>query len=477
MKLNVLGNTLDKEQTKVALINNKNTIIIAGAGSGKSLTMVGKIKYLVNTLNIDINEILCITFTNAAAKSLQDKIKKETGLDNKVYTFHKLALHILNEFKVPYKIANDDLLDYVTNEIFYAIGIEPYFKNLFLNKNYLYSPEFTNYKNTIIKFIHLFISNYTNISDFNKLIKKAKISDIPYLKIIKKILEQYILEKESQGLIDFDDMIMLATNLVKENNLEVHYRYIIIDEYQDTSKIRENLVREIKNKTNAYVTVVGDDFQSIYRFSGCDINNFLDFTKNFKPSKKIYLTNTYRNSKELIRVAGDFIMENKRQIKKKLKSKKSIKKPIVIYFYKHKNDIKKLLNIMPKNLMVLGRNNQDLYTYFSNFKINNDKICFEDKNIYFKTIHKSKGLEEENVFIVNLTNDINSLPSKIKEEDILKYVTKKDMYPHEEERRLFYVALTRTKNYCYLFVPKKNPSIFIEELIKHYKEYITIINL
>lgn len=477
MELNVLGNTLDKEQAKAALLNNKNTIIIAGAGSGKSLTMVGKIKYLVYNLNININEILCITFTNAAAKSLEDKIKKETGLQNKVYTFHKLALDILNENKITYKIASDDLLEYVTNEIFYAIGIELYFKKLFLNQNYLYSVEFANYKNTIIKFIRLFICNYTNMNDFDKLIKKAKKKDIPYLKIIKKILQQYILEKKSQGLIDFDDMITLATRLVKENNFQKTYRYIIIDEYQDTSKIRENLVREIKKKTNAYVTVVGDDFQSIYRFSGCDINHFLDFTKNFKPAKKIYLTNTYRNSKELIRVAGDFIMENKRQIKKKLKSSKSIKKPIIIYFYKYKNDIIKLMKIMPKNLMVLGRNNQDLYSYFSNFKLENDKIFYQDKNIYFKTIHKSKGLEEENILIVNLTSNNNSLPSKIKEESILKYVTKKDIYPFEEERRLFYVALTRTKNYCYLFVPKKNPSIFIKELVHNYRKYITIIYL
>ena len=112
MKIEVLGNTLDRQQTKAAMVNNKNTIIIAGAGSGKSLTMVGKIKYLVQVKNIKINEILCITFTNNAAKSLEEKIKKELGLENKVYTFHKLALDILKEQHIKYEIADDSLLDY-----------------------------------------------------------------------------------------------------------------------------------------------------------------------------------------------------------------------------------------------------------------------------------------------------------------------------------------------------------------------------
>lgn len=129
--------------------------------------------------------------------------------------------------------------------------------------------------------------------------------------------------------------------------------------------------------------------------------------------------------------------------------------------------------------MILGRNNRDILEVIDNKYIENDVLKFENKqNVYYKTIHKAKGLEEDNILIINLTNEINSLPSKIKDEHILKYVIKhKDIYPFEEERRLFYVGLTRTKNYCYLFVPKKNPSIFIEELLKNYKNYISIINI
>jgi len=479
MKIEVLGNTLDKEQYRAATYTG-NSIIIAGAGSGKSLTMVGKIKYLVKNFDVKIEDILCITFTNNAAQSLETKIKKELGLDNKVYTFHKLALEILDDHKINYEIAPPTLLEYLVEEIFYSTDTL-YFRKLFLTNNYINTREFKNYKNTIKRFITLYIGNYYDIKYFDKMIKNARKHDKELLFIIKKIYEIYKLEKESQGLIDFDDMIYIATKIVKDMGIKKSYKYVIIDEYQDTSQVREDLVKEIVKKTKAMITVVGDDFQSIYRFSGCDLNNFLDFHKHFKKVKKLYLTNTYRNSQELINVAGSFVMKNKRQIKKNLKSKKRIKKPIIILYYKNlKSDFRKALNyINQDNLMILGRNNRDILEVIDNKYIENDVLKFENKqNVYYKTIHKAKGLEEDNILIINLTNEINSLPSKIKDEHILKYVIKhKDIYPFEEERRLFYVGLTRTKNYCYLFVPKKNPSIFIEELLKNYKNYISIINI
>jgi len=481
MKLEVLGNTLDKQQTKAAITNNKNTIIIAGAGSGKSLTMVGKIKYLVQIKKIPLENILSITFTNNAAFSLQEKIKKELKQDNQVYTFHKLALEIIQSHHINYHIADDTLLDYLIEEVFYAISPSPFFEKLFFDKDYLNKKEFHHYKKIIARFIRLFIGNYYELEHFNKIIQRANKKDKSMLKIIKKIYEIYMLEKTSSGLIDFDDMIYLATKLVREKGIKKYYQYIIIDEYQDTSLIRENLVKEIIQKTKAFITVVGDDFQSIYRFSGCDIHHFLEFPTRFKPAKKLYLTNTYRNSQELIHVAGNFVMENKRQITKHLVSHKHISQPIIIFYYRNRErDFQKALNLIPsESIMILGRNNHDIYSVLSS-KIDyvDGKVIYQNKNIYYKTIHKAKGLEEENIMIINLTNDNNSLPSQIKDERILNYVLMhQDIFPFEEERRLFYVALTRTQNYCYLFVDKKNPSIFVEELVKKYKKYITFINL
>ena len=118
--------------------------------------------------------------------------------------------------------------------------------------------------------------------------------------------------------IDFDDMIILATKLVKEEKLTWPIKYIIIDEYQDTSQIRFLLIKEMINKINARLMVVGDDFQSIYKFTGCDVSLFLNFPNYFPNAKIRKLEKTYRNSNELIKIAGRFIMKNKNQIEKEL---------------------------------------------------------------------------------------------------------------------------------------------------------------
>ena len=276
--------------------------------------------------------------------------------------------------------------------------------------------------------------------------------------------------------VDFDDMLSIATKIVKEKGIKQKVKYIIIDEYQDTSLIRFYLIKEIMNKTNAKLMVVGDDFQSIYKFTGCDVSLFLNFNKFFPTAKIMKLERTYRNSNELIQIAGTFIMKNKKQIKKQLYSEKQLTNPIKILKY---NNIKKIfleiIKELSKNkeqkILVLGRNNNDISMLLNeNITIKDNKIIiknYEFLDITYMTVHKSKGLESDNVILINLTNKTTGFPSQIKEEKLTRLVTKtNDRYPYSEERRLFYVALTRTKNYVYLLTPQKSPSIFIEELEK-----------
>ena len=199
----------------------------------------------------------------------------------------------------------------------------------------------------------------------------------------------------------------------------------------------------------------------------------LDFNKRFKDGSIYKITNTYRNSQELIDIAGSFVMKNKNQIKKNLVSNKKITNPIkIIRYNNYKKDFKKLLEkISVKNsILVLGRNNKDIYKLLDeDYNIYSDCIVYIPKNIEFKymTIHKSKGLEAEVVIIINLIDDIMGFPSKLEDDKILSIVSSNiDNYPYSEERRLFYVALTRTKGYVYLYVPKYNESVFIKEIKK-----------
>ena len=276
-------------------------------------------------------------------------------------------------------------------------------------------------------------------------------------------------------------MINEAIKLLKSRGLKKKWKYIIVDEYQDTSLTKFHLLDSLIKITNAKFLAVGDDFQSIYRFTGCNLSIFLDFSKYFTYSKTFKIVNTYRNPQELINIAGYFIMKNPKQQRKKLISSKHCTFPLYIY---QTNDfsgtLKKLLiNLnypQSKEILVLGRNNRDIFNYIDkDFTSKNDKYIYKNITFRYLTIHKSKGLEADIVIIINLENKPLSIPTKIKDEDILKYVNNtKDYYPYEEERRLFYVALTRTKETCYLITPYVNESIFVKELLR-YKKNIKVI--
>ena len=494
----ISGYYLDNEQQKIVLDESKYLLVVAGAGSGKTLTILGKINYLVKYKNTNPNEILCISFTKKASDSLKEKIKKEFNLEMPVYTFHKLSLEILKE-KTLYEIADSNLLENIIHEFFketiinydlhmklvlkyFKIKIRKNIKNSYLEFYHKNQKEIELLEKLISTFIHLLKCNNYSLNDFPIFLKQAS-KTFSYTKYKKEkifltltlnIYLLYINYLDENNEIDFNDMIIKATNQVKEKGIDKNYKYIIIDEYQDTSYIRFKLIKEIINKTNANLIVVGDDFQSIYRFTGCDLSLFLNFTDYFPNSKIMKIQNTHRNSQQLIKVAGEFVMKNKKQIHKNLHSNKSLNNPIQIVYYE---DLKKefknlLLEIYTKTnkpILVLGRNNKDINLVLANdFKIEKDNIIYK-KNINIKvnylTVHKSKGLEEENVIIINLENNLLGFPNKIKDDKVLRFVSKNnENYLYSEERRLFYVALTRTKNYVYLLVPKKNESIFIKEI-------------
>ena len=485
---------LDKSQIEIVKDESNYILVTAGAGSGKTLTILGKINYLVKEKNIKEEEILCISFTKASAESLKQKLKTELNLIVPTYTFHKLSLEIIKDKN--YEIADEYLLEEITNE-FYQKDIFTSPHHLKLICNYLNKRNLKSYEDILnhnkkelmaleklcITFIHLMKCNNYKIEDFLKFIKTIK-KTIFYKKyqrektlliFILNIYLKYENYLQENKEIDFDDMIIKATKEVKEYGLKKNIKYIIIDEYQDTSLIRFNLINEIIKKTSAKLMVVGDDFQSIYRFTGCDISLFLNF-KNYFPNAKIMkLEKTYRNSNELIKIAGKFIMKNKNQIKKQLYSSKHEQKPIIILKYKDIKDrfmkvIKELSKYEKQTILILGRNNNDIYLLLDkNIKLQNqNRIIIKDYEflkITYMTIHKSKGLESDNVILINLENKITGFPNQLKDEKIIRLVVnRQDKYPYSEERRLFYVALTRTKNKVYLLVPQKNPSIFIEEL-------------
>lgn len=446
------------EKQLEAVKSLENTLVVAGAGSGKTFTIVNKIKYLLDNNIYKENELLVISFTNESVNDLKRKI--DYNLD--IMTFHKLAITLINNPNM--KISNEYYLKFIINEYFSSYG-KYNKKHNKLIKTILQEMDIDNLKKLIFTFINLYKSNYNDINYLFKLYQKSHFINKIYFRILLEIYHIYNQELESSNLYDFNDMIKIATDNINNNQIKTNYKYIIIDEFQDTSLNRFNLINAIIKQNNAKIFVVGDDYQSIYRFSGCNLDIFLNFNKLVNNLNIISLDYNYRNPKEIVDVANSFIMKNKSQIKKETICLKNINKPIKICFYKNKKTaIEKVVKFINTKYLILGRNNKD-------------KDIFNVQDKPFLTIHKSKGLEEDNIILINLTNNKNSLPSKLKNHKIINKIVKTDYYPYEEERRLFYVALTRTRNNIYLLVPTTNYSVFVKELMRNYKKYIEYLNL
>ena len=472
---NINGYPLDEEQKKAAMSNARFNMIIAGAGSGKTLTMIGKIKYLLEIKKVPPENIVCISFTNEAVNSLKKKIQNEKI---KVFTFHKLAIYLLNEEDYFYELIDENYLSTIIDDFFTNENLSTFLKKqikksykmkFFVQKKIRNTECYLENKKTIQSFINLYQANDLKKDDLKKLFIQKK---SPLLFLIFAIITSYEQKKKENHYLDFDDLIKEATKIVRHKNLP--FQEMIIDEFQDTSLLRLNFVKEIINSSGAKLTVVGDDFQSIYRFSGCDLDIFLNFQKFFPNAVTYKIQTTYRNSNELIEIAGDFVMKNKAQLQKKLKSNKHLEHPIkyVYFINRYKGLLKAINKIGDGEILILGRNNFDIYKYIPKDKITWQKdgyfkLSNYNWNLRYLTVHKSKGLESENVILINLENDVLGFPSQKKSSSPINLIEKKEDFLYEEERRLFYVALTRTKNYCYILVPLIKPSVFVTEIKKY----------
>ena len=328
----------------------------------------------------------------------------------------------------------------------------------------------------------------------------SKDRTIAFLKIVEEIYNDYEAYLLKIKKIDFNDMINKASDCIVKNGLDLPYKYIIVDEYQDTSFTRYNLLRNICDSIGAKIMVVGDDWQSIYSFSGCDVNIFTKFDNFFDVCETRYIEKTYRNSQQLIDASSNFVMKNPDQTRKELKSSKSLKYPIKLVNFDNDFDeilkfeliIKNIINqstFKNKKILILGRNNKDIFNLLKNFNVENEygkrkfeilgdedklrrnkfvKIVYRespDVNIEYRTVHQSKGLECDNVILINLKNWKAGFPNKMVDDPILNFVKRNgDSFSYAEERRLFYVALTRTKNNVYLLAPYFKSSVFVQEL-------------
>lgn len=306
-----------------------------------------------------------------------------------------------------------------------------------------------------------------------------------FLKFALPILQKYGDTLKDQNEIDFNDMINLAADLVTDNKPIYNYQYIIIDEYQDISFSRFNLIMEIRKLSGARLVCVGDDWQSIYRFAGSDISLFSNFEKYVGKCERLLIEQTYRNSQSLIDISSNYIKKNPKQILKCPKSmKEELDNPIKFVHYDEAGITNAFIQELEylvskygsKSILVLGRHSFDIHDLIAITPDNKVKYYeqtgelevkgFEGVDIKFLTVHRSKGTEADNVIVLKLKNHLLGFPNKMTDDPILSLLlSDTEEYRFAEERRLFYVALTRTKNEVILLTPPE-PSLFVEELLK-----------
>lgn len=313
-----------------------------------------------------------------------------------------------------------------------------------------------------------------------------------FLDIAEQVYHHYQSVLKQRNQIDFADMINDAHFYLQEierQNVTLPYKYIIIDEFQDIARQRFNLTKRLSQITQAKVVAVGDDWQSIYAFSGSDITLFTRFLELMGAGTELKITHTYRNSQELIDIAGGFVQRNTSQIRKQLISPKHLENPIVLEVFDDSvKPMERLADTIEhiigeilseygeqSSILLIGRYNYDMYKLYRTNRfselpggaIRSEK--YPNAKITFMTAHSSKGLGYDNVILINMFEGKFGFPCQIEDDPIIKLVTYEDnSMPFAEERRLFYVAMTRTKNRVYIAAPKTKPSRFLVELIKDF---------
>lgn len=320
-----------------------------------------------------------------------------------------------------------------------------------------------------------------------------------FLRIFEPVLTAYQEHLGGSECIDFSDMISEATSIIEKGGFHHSYTHILVDEFQDISGGRAKLLKALlTSKPNVRLFAVGDDWQSIYRFNGADLALFTQFSGTFSPATAVPLDKTFRFNNKIHDVSSRFVMSNPAQIKKEITTNANLDAP-AIRLVDINNDVKKLSSISNakerKNrayvislqralstlnraserngkvasVLIVGRFRQENTPQLKNIDVT--KYSYAHLNINFVTAHASKGLEADYVILFGV--DTGAFPSTRENDELIDLVLpSKENFIYGEERRLFYVALTRAKHFVYVLFDGDNSSPFLSEMAKFGLQYV-----
>lgn len=343
-----------------------------------------------------------------------------------------------------------------------------------------YQEEFKGYFDKIKDFINQVIKVQDQIKvdhvDLNFLHSKAtadqheRVRD--FYKLAIPLLQCYEDYCTNKSYLDFNDLVIKSISLLKNqkdiaSKLRNDLDFILVDEFQDVNNLQVELIRNLL-RPETQLFCVGDDWQSIYGFRGSNVSYIVEFQKHFEGAKTIKLNLNYRSSDHIVGASNELIKHNRFKVDKEIIACKKSNQKIVVYAGNDTEDqveycirnVKQLLEngMSPDDILFLYRRSKMISPYFERFKN-------EGLRINGKTIHASKGLEAKVVFIVGLEDGSGGFPDVWLDDRIFQVIKKSDIdLSLEEERRLFYVAITRAKEKLFLITEKGNESTFIKEI-------------
>ncbi len=293
-----------------------------------------------------------------------------------------------------------------------------------------------------------------------------------FYKLAIPIVEKYFKYCTNKSFLDFNDLISRSTSLFQNNDdiankYRSKYQYILVDEFQDVNNLQVELIKLLlTNQTQLFC--VGDDWQSIYGFRGSNVSYIVDFESHFPNSKVVKLNLNYRSTQNIVGASNEVIKNNKFKVEKEIYSSKQSEHKIVVYAGNSEEENIQFCFDKVQEILEGGLTNDDIlflyrrskmYTPYSfRFKNNNLKV-------QSKTIHAAKGLEARVVFIIGLTEGTRGFPDIWLGDRIFQIIKKANHdLLMEEERRLFYVAITRAKDKLFLITEKGNESSFLKEI-------------
>lgn len=298
------------EQQQIAVTTTEGPLlVIAGAGSGKTRVLTTRIAYLINDLGIDPSNVLAITFTNKAAKEMKERVVNMLGpiaYKIQISTFHSFGLNVIRDnyallgYKKEFTILDSDDSLLIVKRIIKDMNLDPK----------IYNPK------TIRNRISSLKNDMVSPDEFSKF----AMSD--YDNITVEVYRKYQSKLETNNSLDFDDLLLKPIELFNSHKeilteYQERFKYILIDEYQDTNEVQYMLTKMLAAK-NKNICVVGDESQSIYAFRGSNYRNILNFEKDYKGSNIILLEQNYRSTKTILNAANDVIKNNKQRKDKNL---------------------------------------------------------------------------------------------------------------------------------------------------------------